>query len=298
MSILLTGASGLIGIDLAYRLSHNYKVFGVYRTKKKLKKIKNVIWIKHDFRKKFNKKLRPTPKYIVHCAVDQKYSKQNMYKYLECNLKIFDNIINFSLKNNVKLFVNFSSIDVYGNINNKLVNENYKPKNQNPYGLIKDLSEKKLYGTKINFINIRLPGVLCEPSLNSNKRPWLNEIFAKMQKNKVIYVHNINGKFNNLINTDEIAKFLKFLIKKNIIIRDTFNFACTKPIILQKLLNIAKQKLYSKSKIYNFKSSKRNSFYISTSKIEKKLNYKIECSKKILDKHLENFIKLKKSHGS
>ena len=295
MSILITGATGLIGRDLVNKLSSKYKVFGIYRTKKQdLKKIKNVIWVKHDFKKKFNKILKPAPKYIIHCAVDQRYSKKKIFKYINSNLTIIKNIIKYSLQNNVKLIINFSSIEVYGDIKKKLVDEGYQPQNQNTYDLAKELSEQVLYEQKVNFINIRLPGVLCEPSINGFKRPWLNNVFEKMQKNRIINVHNIKGKFNNLISTEEIARFLKFLIKKNILIRDTFNFACSKPIVLWKLLNIAKKKLNSKSKITEINDYKKNSFYISTKKLEQKLKYKTQSTKNIIEKYLENFIQYKK----
>ena len=40
----------------------------------------------------------------------------------------------------------------------------------------------------------------------------------------IFYVchNNLRGKFNNVVDTDEIAKFIKFLIKKNIKIRKIF----------------------------------------------------------------------------
>ena len=77
MSILITGANGLIGSDLVKKLSNKHKIFGIYRTKNdEVKKIKNVIWIKYDLKKNFKKKLKPSPKFIIHCAVDQEASKK------------------------------------------------------------------------------------------------------------------------------------------------------------------------------------------------------------------------------
>ena len=52
----------------------------------------------------------------------------------------------------------------------------------------------------------------------------------------------LKKKFNNIINSDEIARLFKFIIKKNIIIRDTFNFASTKPINLYEILSYIKKK--------------------------------------------------------
>ena len=232
MSILITGANGVVGNDLVHLLSRKYNIFGIYRTKNnQIKKIKNVKWIKHNLKKKI-KKIKPTPKYIIHCAVDQKYKKKEFDKYISSNLESLKNIVNFAKKNKVKLIINISSLEVYGDIEKKIVDENYEPQNFNTYGLIKFFSEKYLYNQKINFINVRIPGILCEGHENQLERPWLNVVFNKMRKNKSIFVHNFGSKFNSVINTKELARLTNFLIKKKIIIRDTFNFACKNPLII------------------------------------------------------------------
>ncbi len=292
MSILITGANGTIGIDLVRMLAIDHKIYAVYRTKNKVvKKIKNVVWIKHDLKKKFNKKFKYNPKYIIHCIVDQKQSKKkNKRNYIDTNINILKNVLSFAKKIKIKLIVNLSSIEIYGNIKKKIVNENSKPQNPNAYGFFKHLSEKILIKQQINFINIRLPGILHEPFKKKYTRPWLNNVFEKMKKNQVIEAHNIKGKFNNVTSTKEIVKFLRFLIKKDILIRDTFNFACSKPIFLNKLFKIVKKKINSKSKIIEIKNSKKNSFCISTNKLEKKLNYKTQSTKKTLEQYLESYI--------
>lgn len=295
MSIMITGANGTVGADLVRKLSNNYKIFGIYRNKnEEIKRIKNVKWIKHDLIKNFKKKLKPSPKFIIHCAVDQAPSKKNVYNYFFSNVSILKNIVNYAKQNNVKLIINFSSMEVYGDIKKKLIDENYLPLNQSTYGFTKFLSEKILYNQKINFINIRLPGILCEPSQKNLTRPWLSNVFNKINKNQNIKVHSIKSKFNNVISTDEIAKFINFLIKKNFLIRDTFNFVSLRPIILKEIFYIAKRKLNSKSKITEIKNYNKNSFYISTKKLEQKFKYKNQTTKKIVEKYLDNFIECTK----
>jgi nucleoside-diphosphate-sugar epimerase len=289
MTILITGANGLIGSDLVRKLSRKHKIFGIYRTKNdKVKKIKNVIWIKSNLKKKFKKSLKLSPKFIIHCAVDQKFSKKKSTKdYIDSNISILKNIINYAKNNKAKLIINLSSVDVYGDVKKKFIDENYLPQNQKTYGLTKMISEQALYNQTTNFINIRLPGVLCEPLQKKFNRPWLNNIFNQMKKNKNIFVYNVKSKFNNVIDTDEIVKFINFLIKKDITIRDTFNFVSLKPIILKDILNIAKKKLNSKSKFIEIKDYRKSSFYISTKKLEQDLQYKTQSTKNIVVKYLD-----------
>ena len=80
------------------------------------------------------------------------------------------------MKNNINLFLNLSSIDVYGEVNKKLLTESYRPKNVNPYGKIKRLCEKierknKLFKSKITRS--------FDPSINNLERTWLI-LFSKI----------------------------------------------------------------------------------------------------------------------
>ena len=111
-----------------------------------------------------------------------------------------------------------------------------------------------------------------------------------MKDNERIIAYNLKSKFNNVVDTDEIAKFIKFIIQKRIKIRDTFNFSCTQPMILKRVLDLGRNNLKSKSKIIEIKNKKNNSFTISTKKLERKFNYKIETTEIVIKKYLKNFI--------
>jgi len=291
MSILITGANGLIGRDLVNKLSTKYKIFGIYRKRNtQLKKIKNVKWIKHDLKKKISLKIQPKPKYIIHCAATHEFSKKKTTNdYFDSNVESLQNTIDFARKNKVKLIINLSTITVYGDVKKSVLTEDYSPKNPNILGITKLISEDLLYKQKINFINIRLPGVLCRSFKENTSRPWLNKIFYNIRKNKKINVYNFNSDFNNVIDTEELAKFVKFLIKKEIVIRDTFNFATTKPIRLKNIIENIKRKLNSSSEVVN-SISKKKSFVISIDKLIKKLNYKTISTEDIIQNNLKRFI--------
>ncbi len=295
MKILITGASGLIGRDLTKILSKDYEIVALYN-KKSFKKIKNVIWVKRDLTKKRNLGL---PKFnfslMINCAIDQKYKDKNFSKYKEANINLINNLLNYVVKNNVNLFLNLSSIDVYGEVNKKLLVESYKPRKVNAYGKIKNLCEKKIERKKINYLNLRLPGVLCDPSFNHLERTWLNSIFENFFKKKKIKIHNINNEFNNLTTTDEIARFIDFLIKKKISTKGTFNFACTKPIKIKDLIYRSKKIINSSSKIEIIKKTKKKSFEISTKKLQKRFKFLTKPTKIIIEKYLKNLIHEKRN---
>ena len=290
MKILITGASGLIGRDLAKILSKKYEVIALYKSKN-FQKIKNVTWLKRDLTKNKNLKLPQSNfSFIINCAIDQKYKDKNFSKYKKSNLNLIDNLLNYVEENDVNLFLNLSSIDVYGEINKKLLIESYRPRKLNAYGKIKSICEKKIEKKKINYLNLRLPGVLCNPSLNNSQRTWLNSVFENLSKKKKIRVYSINNYFNNLISTDEIARFIEFLIEKRISAKGAFNFACTKPIKVKELIYSSRKMMNSSSKIEIIKKTKKKSFEISTQKLQKKFKFSVKPTKTILKKYLKNFI--------
>ena len=194
MSILVSGASGQIGSDLVRNLSKNFKIIAIFNTKKKIIEQKNVVWIKHNFEKKLLKKFKNRQKYIIHCAVNQKYFQNNKKKYFQSDNLIMENIIDFAKKNKSHFILNLSSIDVYGFINKSFVNEKYLPVQPNIYGKMKLKLEKKLYKENINFVNLRLPGVLSKNNQNL-KRPWLNNIVNQIKRNEKISIFNQKKKY-------------------------------------------------------------------------------------------------------
>ncbi len=292
MSILVTGANGAVGIDLVKNLASKFKIFAIYRSSNEnIKKIKNVVWVQADLKKKFLRKFKPKPKFVIHCAVDQRFSKNTkINNYINSNLSILKNIIDFANSNKVKLIVNFSSIEVYGDIKNRILSETYNPQNPNTYGIMKLLSEDILSNQKINYVNLRLPGILCKNIVGNTSRPWLTNIFYKLKTNKKITIYGISKKFNSLINTDDITKLIKFIINNKVNLRNTYNFASTTPINLINLIYYAKKRFKSKSIIIKKKNFKKKPYYISTKKIENNLKYKTLSTKKTVSNHLENFL--------
>lgn len=92
------------------------------------------------------------------------------------------NLVLYAKQVKTKLFINLSTLSVYGEIRKKLLNENYAPVNQSWLGITKFRAEKFLKISSINYINLRLPGVL---TINKNFiRPWLKTLILKIKTKK------------------------------------------------------------------------------------------------------------------
>ena len=61
------------------------------------------------------------------------------------------------------------------------------------------------------------------------------------------------------------------------------------PIKMKKILNYAKIKLKSKSKIFKDNNTLKKSYLVSYKKLSKKLKFEIPSTKKIIVNHVSNF---------
>ena len=71
-----------------------------------------------------------------------------------------------------------------------------------------------LENEKIQFLNIRLPGVVGY-QINDKRRPWLCKIINQFKENKNVTIFNSSKLFNNIVDSYEIYRFINFLKNKN-----------------------------------------------------------------------------------
>ena len=280
MRILISGADGVVGREIANQLSKNkkYKLF-LLSNKKKNKK-KNKLFYQ-DLTKPINLKIKPYA--IIHCAAKHHFSKtgNDMRNIYSTNIKMTQNLIKFSNKNNVKKFIFFSSVDIYGVINKNIVFENQKPNKPNLYGRSKFLSEKLFCHEKNKFkaVCLRIPGMF---TFNLKKNhPLVIKILKSIMNDENVHTYNLNKKFNNIVDVREVIKLIMIVLKKKRINSEIYNFSASYPIKFVYVINLIKKIFRSKSKIIKIKQ-KKSSFVISNKKISEEFNLKISSTKKII----------------
>ena len=222
MRVMITGANGVVGKEMAHELSKNKSCQLLLLSNSKINlKNKKIKLIYQDLAEPIRFKLPIDV--IIHCAAKNPLSKKenDMKSIYEKNLKITKNLIKFSNENNVKKMIFLSSVNVYGLIKKKIVTENFKPNKPCLYGKSKFFSEKLFNEKKNKFktISLRIPGVLA---LNlSRHQPLMVNIVKKIINGENVYAYNLNSKFNNITDSYEIAKFIniifvqKFFFQKN-----------------------------------------------------------------------------------
>jgi len=282
MKVLITGSDGAIGNEIAHKLNFNkkYNLILLSNKKRREEKKRKFNFFYQNLLKPIKLKLKPHV--VIHCAAKHPNSSlgNNMKNIYNTNIKITKNLIKFANKNEVKKIFFLSSIAVYGSTKKKIVSEKEKPKKQDLYEKSKFLSEKLFCkkNNKFQTICLRIPGVF---TLSLKKDyPLILKILKKILNNENIVAYNLNQKFNNVLDVNEIVKFINFALTKKLR-SGVYNFSASAPIKFIRVIKLMKKISKSKSKIIS-KSSNKKSFIISNKKILNKFNFKTASTKKII----------------
>lgn len=287
MNILITGANGTVGCDLVEKFSKNNKVFAFFRTPNIFSdnfRSPNVKWIKQDLKNEIKHNIEP--EIVIHCAVAHPFSKNNTFlDYVNSNIIALNNVIEFSNKVKIKIFIYLSSVKIYGAVDQKVLKDQDLFLEPDILAATKILSEKILSIQNFTYLNMRLPGVLCYNNSRSD-RPWLNTVIQKLTNNEKVDVFNGQSGFNNIVDTHEIYYFINFIIKKKTVESASLNFSASNPIKLERLIGNLKTGLNSESKIV-LNDQKTRHFIISSDRVLKIYKYKIAPIKTIINRYVK-----------
>ena len=161
-TVLITGASGILPSYMVETLmyfnevqSANIKVVGVVRNVNKAstrfsdyKNRKDLILIRHDVRHPF--KFEGNVDYVIHAAgqASPKFYGKDPVGTFEGHAIGTANFLKFAVEKSVRCFLYFSSCAVYGNPEEKFINENFIGKN-NPMNLRECYPLGKLAGENL-----------------------------------------------------------------------------------------------------------------------------------------------------
>ncbi len=262
MKILITGAAGFIGSNLALDLCKNLKlkIYGIDNFSKysgeKIKKIRLKILIKN---KNFfflnlditQKKLFQTyllkNKFdiIIHFAaeVGVRYSVINPRAYLETNINGFFNLLETLKYHQPKKMIYASSSSVYGESKKFPLFENYTLKPKNIYALSKknneELAEIFSHKIKIDIIGLRFFTVFGEMG-----RPDM--FFFKLLKcifnKKFFYLNNYGRHYRDFTYIKDVVHILsKLIFSKKRNGHKILNVCSSRPVYLKKMLDLIKK---------------------------------------------------------
>jgi len=288
--IIIFGASGQIGIDLVYYFSNYlYEVICVSTRQEpqKFKKIRNIKWYNLKF-KNYRRINMKSVKFAINCTGIHSFSKFNQLDdYIDTNILIVNEIIKIIKNKSFKRLYQLSTISKYDMDKQIIIDENSKLSFNSNYSITKTISDAIIQNSEQDYVIIHLPGVLTN---NKNYvRPLIKTIIKSLLTNEKINIYNSNSKFNAIIDTYEIFKFIQFTFEIEDGIRSNFILSANRPMIFKKLILRSKILLKSKSVIKSIKSNKNNDDHvIKVCKLEKYFTYKLPTTKVILDRYIND----------
>jgi len=287
--ILITGVSGIIGINLLFFFNKlnvekrkTIHVDGTYNTslfdfvKKYFKKNRKINFLKIDLNKN---RIKKNKKYdiIFHCAGYGQPSK--FLKYKSSTYKLNSNTI-IDLKNNLKKnskFIYLSTTEIYSGNEKKCTEDSVgntgSTHPRSAYIDSKRFGESFIVNCFNNYTIFRAC-LIYGPGAKLNDERVLNQVILRAIKNKEIDIYGgLNQLRSNLFISDAINIMIKTTVKSR---NQIFNLNNHKMITLGKIFSMIAK--ISKKKLYNHESKMTGSpkvIRISNGKILKTINYKI-----------------------
>ena len=278
--ILITGVAGFIGFHLAKKLlEKKLSVIGLdnlnnYYSKKikvdrlKILKSKKFVFYKLDLKNRSQLKkffIKNKPDYVFHLAAQAgvRYSLLKPQNYIENNVNAFQNILEFSKKFGVKLFLFASSSSVYGKNKDKFLKVSSDTNMPiSPYAVTKKTNEMMAYAYShlykfptIGFRFFTVYGPWGRPDMS------LYKFTSNIINNKKIQIFNNGNHERDFTYIDDaIDVLLKSLNKfsnkkklnlffKNKIPSKIFNISGNKTTTLLDYVNLIAKELKKKPKI-------------------------------------------------
>lgn len=248
MKVLITGASGFIGSRLAQRLSKDFEVFALVRSKPKLQDFpKNVKLIYGDITDGPSvMKALKNQDLVFNLAAGLPYHKLTDSGYFDVNVKGAENIFKAALDNKVKRLVHISTVGIYGPTLSSVVNEKSPLNLRDTYSITK--AEAEILCRK--FIKQGLPATIIRPTIGygpGDKRPGFLNLFKLINKGFFIPIGQGDNFFHtiyvdNLVDAMILAVTKKAAIGEDFIIGDD---PCpTFKEIIESIAEILNRKIY------------------------------------------------------
>jgi len=287
MNILITGANGFIGSYLCQRLSECNEVIGVTRGKKSSMDENmvgynpNFQWHKADLAEGLS--MPDDIDIIVHTAARTPGPNVTIADYIADNIGATQNLVEFAIEKQVRLFIYLSAISVYGKIESTSVDENTSVNPSTPYGMTKYFAELLLSekGDVIPSVIFRLPLVIGA----GMKSGWLFNTYKKFLHGAAVRIYNGDSPYN-VVHISDVFSLVLSGMDYHPSGCDTFTISCKDCMSTRQIVDTMKEHMRSCSAIVEDVTVDKG-FTILTEKARKILGFQPQSAKEILTSFME-----------
>jgi len=208
LKVLVTGVSGFVGSFIAETLASQHDVWGIYRKTrpKHLEHVLGLNLIQDDLCEPHH--LPETCDYVIHAAADTPATTSSEEQLWKSNRDGIGNLLDWCSLVGVRYFLFYSTVAVYGNIEDEWIDESTPSCHPNAYGASKLAAERLLWEytknhTQTHCLTIRLPGVVGREARDT----FLPRTVQKILIGEPITVYSKQAHFNNVVHIDDLAIF-------------------------------------------------------------------------------------------
>lgn len=200
-------------------------------------------------------------------------------KYVQDNVVTAVAMVDFCKKHNIKRIIYCSSDEIYGDLNTDMVTEQTIMVNPNLYATTKYLAEKIIMESGIPSYILRLPGIVGKVW----KKNFIYNLMEKIKNNEKVELYNLDRKFNNLVDIDDLVRFITDLCKRQDSVEsEIFLLGNSESMDLQAVVSHIKNLYHSTSVICNVHTDTKRCFTLDVTQAEK-YGYSSKKIKTILD---------------
>ncbi len=244
MKVFITGASGFIGRFLCnYFIKKGWIVYGLSRKDPDFNH-KNFIWIQFGIEQD-GLHIEPVD-FCIHTAALSPNLNETTFSYIENNVIGTNNVIQSIYDSGCKIFIFLSTVSVYGDVSDSIINEDTKIINPSVYGTSKYLSELQIIEQKsIKYAILRLPGVLGPEA----STPCLAKIITKIKNNENIMAYNRHGLFNNAVHVADLSSFISLILLNGNLLNKVYVLGAKDSMKIHEIIDYILLNTRSKSKV-------------------------------------------------
>lgn len=190
-------------------------------------------------------------------------SRATVKKYVEDNVVAAIRMVDFCKKHYISRIIYLSSDSIYGELNIDVVTEKAIMVNPDVYGTTKYLAEKIIENSGIPFYILRLPGVVGRVWRDN----FICNLMTRIRNNECIELYNVDRDFNNILDIDDLVKFIVLLCNgENNRDDEIFLLGNTEKVKLKKVVAFMKELTNSTSVISNIDTDIKRYFTLDVTK--------------------------------
>lgn len=201
---------------------------------------------------------------LIYSAAVTSVRHEKADKYVQDNVVTAVSIIEFCLKHHVKRIIYLSTVEIYGELNTNIITEKTIMVNPNLYAVTKYLAEKIIMDSGIPYFILRLPSIVGQVW----GQTFVYRLMDKMKNNEPVEIYNMERKFNNIVDVEDLIRFIVILCRDycDINICEIFLLGNRKSVELKDIVLYIKSIYHSSSDVKNIEMDNKRCFTLDVSK--------------------------------